>query len=283
MKHFDPELLQTLVAFAETGTLAQAAVIVGRTPSAITAQMQRLEDMAGVALLQANGRGRTLTEAGDQMLHHARHILAAQNEAWMSLKGTIADSRIRIGMTQDFADNTFSSLLKSFARLNPRVRFDLHIGRTAELAQDYQVGKVDLLMAMRQDPAPDEIAVIRKSMQWLCCETGLVSSAEEVPLALLDPPCSFRDAALQALEKQNTRYTIAATSSSLAGLWTAVRAGIAVTLRTPCWTGDDVVQAPVSLGLPKMKETEFSIRVREDADEPILRLGTLLAESQREK
>ena len=83
MRAFDPDLLRTLVAFADAGTLAGAGKIVGRTPSALTAQMQRLEDMAGVSLLSAVGRGRVLTNAGERLVMHARRILAANEEAWL--------------------------------------------------------------------------------------------------------------------------------------------------------------------------------------------------------
>lgn len=81
MRHFDPNLLQTLVTFADTGSLVRTAAIVGRTPSAVTAQMQRLEEVAGVALLEAQGRGRALTEAGLLLVGHARRILSAHNDA----------------------------------------------------------------------------------------------------------------------------------------------------------------------------------------------------------
>jgi DNA-binding transcriptional LysR family regulator len=121
MKTFDPELLRTLVAFAETGSLAAAASRVGRTPSAVTAQMQRLEERAGVALLEATGRGRSLSEAGAELVIHARRILNANNEAWLSLASAAADSsRVALGMTQDFADTDLPILLNLFARSHPR-------------------------------------------------------------------------------------------------------------------------------------------------------------------
>jgi DNA-binding transcriptional LysR family regulator len=135
MKHFDPDLLRTLVAFADAGSLARAAASVGRTPSAVTAQMQRLEDSVGVALLEASGRGRTLTEAGDRLVSHARRILAANNEAWLSITGAAADGRIGLGVTQDFADTDLPGLLNLFARSHPRIRIDLRVGRSSELAE----------------------------------------------------------------------------------------------------------------------------------------------------
>ena len=62
MRDIDPALLRALVVFADTGSLARVAAVVGRTPSAVTSQLQRLEEIAGVPLLQVSGRGRVLTK-----------------------------------------------------------------------------------------------------------------------------------------------------------------------------------------------------------------------------
>jgi DNA-binding transcriptional LysR family regulator len=57
MQHFDPDLLRTFLAFVDTGSLGRAASAVSRSPSAVTAQMQRLEEIIGEPLLVAAGRG----------------------------------------------------------------------------------------------------------------------------------------------------------------------------------------------------------------------------------
>ncbi|TIT71647.1 MAG: LysR family transcriptional regulator, partial [Mesorhizobium sp.] len=76
METLDPDLLKTFLAFVEGGSLAKAASAVGRSPSAITAQMQRLEEIVGEPLLSPQGRGRGLTPAGEDLVGHARRILA---------------------------------------------------------------------------------------------------------------------------------------------------------------------------------------------------------------
>jgi DNA-binding transcriptional LysR family regulator len=43
--NLDPELLQTLVAIADTGSFGAAAKNVHRTQSAVSMQMKRLEDI----------------------------------------------------------------------------------------------------------------------------------------------------------------------------------------------------------------------------------------------
>ncbi|WP_294541321.1 LysR substrate-binding domain-containing protein [uncultured Rhodoblastus sp.] len=278
MKTFDPELLLTLVAFAETGSLAAAASRVGRTPSAITAQMQRLEESAGVALLEAAGRGRSLTEAGAQLVIHARRILNANNEAWLSLAGAAADSRVALGVTQDFADTDLPLLLNLFARSHPRVRIDLRVGRSSELWRQLGDGGVDIAVAMRRPLASGEMAVIVEPMYWLMARQGLVVPTDEMPLAVLDPPCGFRDAALQSLENIGRPYRLAATSPSLSGLRAAVRAGIAVTARTRRWLGPDMMEATAQLRLPNLPKAEFSINLRAGGDRSAAQLAAILAE-----
>jgi DNA-binding transcriptional LysR family regulator len=279
MYGLDPELLRTFLAFAEGGSLARAAAIVGRSPSAVTAQMQRLEEAVGEALLAPTGRGRMLTPAGEELVGHARRILAAHRDAMLSLKGARADGRVSLGATQDFADSVLPGLIRDFARSHGRVRLDLRVGRTAELTRGFEDGAIDVLITMRQSPAPDEVGVIVEPMLWLGPAEGLAASQDELPLALLDSPCGFRSAAIAALDAAGRRYRIAATSPSLSGLRAAVRGGIAVTVRTARWLGEGIAELPASLALPPLGEAEFSIRLRSGAEQPAADLAGLLCDA----
>jgi DNA-binding transcriptional LysR family regulator len=278
MQQFEPDILRTFVAFAETGALASAASAVGRSPSAVTAQMQRLEEIIGQPLLAAAGRGRILTPAGEEMVGHARRILAAHRHAWLSMKGARTDGRTRLGCTQDFADSSLPDLLRAFAKSYPRVRTDLRVGRSNELAMAYDQGEIDILLVMRLGTPTDEVKVLREPMAWLAATTGLAAASDEIPLALLDPPCGFRTAAIAALDAARRTYRIAATSPSLAGLKAAVRSGIAVTPRTARMLESGIGLAPTHLALPDLPVAEFSLRVRSDAERQSLDLAALLAE-----
>ena len=277
MQMLDPDLLRTFLAFVDGGSLAKAAFAVGRSPSAVTAQMQRLEEIVGEPLLLAQGRGRGLTPAGEDLVGHARRILAVHTEAWLALKGSRADGRVAIGTTQDFADSGLPDLLRAYATSHPRVRIELRVGRSVELGQALQAGQLDLAIAMRQALAPDEVGTIREPMLWICSQKGLAARQDELPLALLDPHCGFREAALAALDAAGRRYRIAAGSASLAGLRTAVNAGIALTLRTARFAHSGIVEAPRDLGLPPVPTAEFAIRLSQSADPPARDLAELLA------
>lgn len=278
MRLLDPELLRTFLIFVETGSLARAAEIVGRSPSAVTAQIQRLEEAVGGPVLAPAGRGRVTTALGDHVAIHARRILDANQEAWLSLSGASASGNVVLGATQDFATSTMPDLLRAFVRNHPQVRLDLNVGRTAQLTKAFEEGDVDVLLVMRGERKADELAIVREPMLWLISKDGLVAGLKELPVALLDPPCGFRSALIAALDHAQRPYRIAATSGSLSGLVAAVRGGTAVTLRTRHLIGEGIVEAPPSLALPEVSEAEFAIRVRSDAGPAARSLAALLVE-----
>jgi DNA-binding transcriptional LysR family regulator len=279
MQTLDPDLLRTFLAFVDGGSLARAASIVGRTPSAVTAQMQRLEDIAGAPLLASAGRGRSLTPAGEELVGHARRILAVHREAWLSMKGARAGGQVSLGATQDFADDALPGLLRQFAASHARVRLDLRIGRTAELTRGFEEGAIGVLIAMRGTPEPDEVGVIREPMLWLGAESGLAGGAEDgLPLALLDAPCGFRTAAIASLDQDGRPYRIAATSPSLSGLKAAVRAGIAVTVRTARWADAGIADVGKRHGLPTLGQAEFTVRCRAQTGSAVADLAALVCD-----
>lgn len=279
MKLIDPDLLRTFVAFVDSGSLSRAAAVVARSPSAVTAQMQRLEELVGEPLMAQSGRGRVLTAAGQDFVGHARRILEANREAWLSLKGARADGRVVLGATQDFSESVLPGLLRAFARSHPRVRLDLRIGRSAELVRTLDEGSADIVVTMRSDASPHEIGVVREPMLWLGAADGLAVSQADLPLALLDPPCGFRSAAIAALEAARMPYRVAATSASLSGLRTAVLAGLAITVRTARWAGGGVTDVADALQLPAVPEAAFSIGLRPEADRTARDLADLLCDT----
>ncbi len=275
----DPELLRTFLAFVDSGSLAKAAELVARSPSAVTAQMQRLEEAIGEPLLAAHGRGKALTPAGEELVGHARRILAAHREAWLGLTGARAAGSISLGTTQDFAERGLPELLRAYASSHPRLRIALRIGRTTELMEAFQAGTIDIALTMRSRAMPEEMQVIREPMIWIAAEKGLVLRDPEVPLALLDPHCGFREAALAALDKAGRAYRIAATSPSLAGLRAAVEAGLAISARTARWAHSGLVQADDSLELPALPTAEFAICLQKAAAKPAIHLAEMLGEA----
>lgn len=78
---FDPWRLRTLRELALRGTMAAVAEELTLTPSAVSQQLASLERDAGVALIEPEGRGVRLTNAGRSLAAHAEIILNAIQSA----------------------------------------------------------------------------------------------------------------------------------------------------------------------------------------------------------
>ena len=83
--NFDLDVLRTFVTGIELGSFAKAADRLGRSTSAVSAQLKKLEEQAGTPVLRKSGRGMVLTEAGETMLAYARRLLELNDEAAAAL------------------------------------------------------------------------------------------------------------------------------------------------------------------------------------------------------
>ena len=76
----DPDLLRSFVLVAEGGSVTRAALRVGRTQSAVSMQMRRLEEALGQPLLLRGPRGLSPTAHGLWLLDRARRLLTMHDE-----------------------------------------------------------------------------------------------------------------------------------------------------------------------------------------------------------
>ncbi len=227
------EALRSLIALTETGTLGRAGDRVGRTPSALSQQITRLEEQLGVMLVRRTGRTLVLTDAGVVLERYARRLLALNDEAVTAVSGFTLAGTVRVGLAADFSENWLPSLLGRFARAHPGVHLEAATGRTRELLARLDAGTLDLALCYGPTAErPHTEVLITAPLRWIGPEGWQPPEDGGLPLCLFDAPCQFREAALAAAENAGLRWRIAYTSPGLAGLWAGVRAGLGLTVRT---------------------------------------------------
>ena len=69
LTNLDMDVMRTLLAAQQLGGLNRAAERVGRSQSAVSQQMRKLEEQVGQPLFRKQGRGLVLTEAGRSEEH----------------------------------------------------------------------------------------------------------------------------------------------------------------------------------------------------------------------
>ena len=229
--NLDLDTLRTLCVAHDVGGLAQASELLGRTPSAISLQMKRLQDDLGVPLFRKRGRGLALTESGEIALSYARRMLALNDELLDTMHGAKLAGSLRIGCTQDFAA-TLPLVLAHFALLHPYMQIELRIEGNAALAEAIDKSQLDLAVVIGHEDRSSAKVIGQLDLVWIASSAFVPRRDQPLPLATLGPQCVFRRRAIEHLESAGIPYRIAANSPSLDGLWAALLGGLGITART---------------------------------------------------
>jgi len=256
--NLDLDILRTLVVAHDRGGFAQAAEFLGRTPSAISLQMKRLQESLAVPIFRKRGRGLALTEAGEAALSYARRILALNDELVNTLQGANLAGHIRLGCPQDFAA-LLPSILSQFTSLYPRMQIELHIEGNAALLEAIDQSRIDLAIIIGEGAAANSHHVGRLDLLWIASSAFVTSHGQPLPLAVLGPQCMFRRRAIQQLEAANIPFRIAANSPSLDGLWAALLGGLGITARTAFNLPAGLQAARSLYGLPPPGSLEVAV------------------------
>jgi hypothetical protein len=144
--NLDMDALRTFVTGFELGNFARAAERLGRSQSAVSTQLRKLEMQAGQPLVQKAGRTLALTIAGEGLLSYAKRLLDLNDEAVDSLRGAAVEGWARLGLPQDFAERWLPTVLSRFSRSHPKVRVEVQVDRSVPLTEKTLKGELDLAL-----------------------------------------------------------------------------------------------------------------------------------------
>ncbi|NEK17440.1 LysR substrate-binding domain-containing protein [Rhizobium leguminosarum] len=283
---FDLDVLRTFSTGMELGNFAKAAERLGRSTSAVSAQLKKLEEQAGTPIFRKAGRGLALTDAGETMLGYARRLLELNDEAAAAVNSVELEGWVRLGLQEDFGETLLPDVLGRFARAHPKVRIEARVVRNAELLERVTSGKLDLALAWSDGALTAHCERIGEvPMRWIGPSEGQpgwqAASGEPMPLASLEAPCLLRSAATKALDEAGISWRLAFVSPSLGGLWAATAAGLGLTIRTPIGLPAKVRPlAPKTIGLPDLPKLGLVLHRAEAEPQPAaVRLAELVLQS----
>ena len=233
-------LLRSFVAIVDTGSMLNASEHVFVSQSALSLQIKRLEELVQQSLFHREGRRLSLTPAGELLLDYARKVLALHDEAVAAVSAGHFTGPARVGMVQDFAETLLSGLLSQFAELHPEAQIFARVAGTAELLGLLERHQLDVVLGFAADNDP--AAITHAPMAWY--GNADLLTRDVLPLAVLEQPCRFREAAISALEDARRPFRITVETPNLTTLRAAVQAGLGLTCRTRLFLRDDSLDAP---------------------------------------
>jgi DNA-binding transcriptional LysR family regulator len=248
----DLDTLRTLVVAADVGGYGAAAAHLGRTPSAISLQMKRLQQAVGASLFRKDGRGLALTEAGEITLRYARRIVALNDELLHNVRGASLTGSVRVGFCQDFAESVLPEVLSRFAVLYPLVTVEVRIEGNSALVDTVEQGQLDVALVIGHAERATARKVGSVELVWIAGRDFTYRPDQPLPLALFGAQCAFRKEAVRKLDLAGHAWRLAAVSASLAGLWASARGGLGVTVRSARDVPNDLVLDAQLFGLPRL-------------------------------
>ena len=281
MKNFPTDLLRTFVTVIDLDNCTRAGERVGRTQSAVSLQLKRLQEMAGAPLFVREAAGGELTETGQTLANYARRILALNDELATRLARKSLQGRLQIGLPSDYADHMLGRLLGHPQARDSGVGFDINCELSVSLLEGLRDGRFDVIVAMTPDaPAENAFVARRERLVWVGHPDAVPTHRDDVLRVVASPEgCLYRRHMLQALQRDGRAFEIVYTNPSFAGLEAAISAGFGVTALAESIMPARLAHLPEPTGLPPLADTVVGIYLAKDERRSAaLTLAAILAE-----
>src|SRR6266566_7850859 len=171
--HLDLDLLRALVAIADTASFSQAATQLGRSQSAISLQIKRLEELVGRPLLERiQGRVTGPTDDGHVLLDYARQMLRLNDEAYSCFAAPLMTGTLRVGMPEELMESIFPAALKRFHEGHPRILLQLRSSMSSQLLAALDAGELDVTLFKHTEPVAPEgtLTLWHEPLVWVAAE-----------------------------------------------------------------------------------------------------------------
>lgn len=268
------DFLRTFVLAADHGSFTLAARDAGRTQSAVSQQIKKLEDQIGRALFTRGARALALTAAGEALMPYARRMAKLHQEAVSALTEPDMTGIVRLGVLDDYAPFCLPPVLEAFAADYPRVQLEVRCGYTSRyLMRLMETGELDLAIHSGAAVSPGARLLGHDPLVWVASANHLAYEKDPFPLAVFDKQCVYRRWALDALEKAGRAFRVCYTSPSVSGVMAAVTAGLAVAPLGLSSVPENVLILGQEHGFPPLPVSSIMMTYNADASGPVKRLA----------
>lgn len=229
------EMLRCFRVVADHGSLADAAEILGRTPSALSMMLKQFEDQIGAPLFEA-GRKSHLTPLGRLIRQEAARELAHFERTVSAIEALAKAEQglVRLVATPSIVQVVLPPILRLFMQRHPHVRIDLRDTDSTKIEDDLRNQRADIGLAsigplagyQRRLLLSDQFGVVCKAEHPIS-KMGLLTWKDLVghPFIANGLCTQIKDAGFQPILNSAT-LTVHNTGSLL----NLVRAGVGVTI-----------------------------------------------------
>lgn len=255
----DIDALRTFVAVIDAGGFTAAGQRLGRSQSAVSAKIQRLEDSLGKRIFRRTSRSFALTGDGELLLGYARQLLSLNDETVRRVSEPRPQGLFRLGGADYFLPRHLPHVLRQFTALYSSTQVEVMIDTTEGLMKSLDAGKLDLVVARVVERNPPGQTIWSEPLRWVSAPGFKIDPDEPLPFCAMPPPCSFRASALAALQTQGRPWRVVYTSESILGVQAAVSAGMGVAMLSQSAMQPELVVLDERHNLPPLGNIDIAI------------------------
>lgn len=224
----ESDLLRTFIAVAETSNFTKAAEIVGRTQSAVSMQIKKLEEAIGSSLFERGSRGVTLTRHGNTLLAKARRVISLLDETAASMRTPALTGMVRVGIPEEFGSSVLPRALRAFDQMHPGVEIVANFGRSAANIEALNQGKLDLAVVYEEGEKTVGEILRSDPTVWVTSDIHETHVRSPLPIAMYSGNGWCNEACFATLSHLENGFRVAYLSDTSNGLAAAVQAGLGI-------------------------------------------------------
>ncbi len=241
----DLDLIRCFLAVVETESFTLAGERIGRSQSAVSARIKKLEDLLDVELLERNSREVTLTLHGQKLIPKAKKLLSEGESLVAEMRSPVLSGDIRIGILEYIAPHRIPEILDSLHPKLPDADLTFRVGLSRTLLEELDKGEIDIALALHNPDRQDSIPIAEDQMMWVCSDT--IANEPNLPLnlCLMQSPCIYRKIADAEIKHRHLATTEVLTANSILAVREAVASGFGVSILGRSALGNGLQSMPI--------------------------------------
>jgi len=224
----DSDLMRSFLAVADTGSVTSAAARLGRTQSAVSLQIKRLEESLGQPLFERQARGVALTPRGEQLIPYARRVVALLDEAALALREKPLVGPVRVGIPDEYSGTILPRALAAFDERHEGVQVTVRVDHSESQMRALAADELDLAVIYDWSYVEEgEILCIDPTV-WATSVTHAQHLRKPVPVCTYFRSDWCREFAEGSLNRQGIDWRVAWSCDLSSGFRIAVLNGMGI-------------------------------------------------------
>ncbi len=227
----DSDLLRHFLAVAKSGSVTRAAETVGRTQSAVSMQIRRLEEMLGAPVFERLPRGVALTPLGRELLPYAERIQALLQEAGQHLTSVRIAGPVRVGIVDEYVESVVPTVLAEFNARHADVEVSVYCDFSSRQIEALAADRIDIAVIYDWEGTGTGEVICHDPTVWVTSLAHRTHECRPIPVGLYINSDWSRDYAARSLDRAGLPWRLAFEADNSAALEKALLSGLAIVPR----------------------------------------------------